>query len=91
MIAYGMNLVGFGPGLGAHGGRGAGGAGGMGGEMGGGMGAEGGFGEGPNPIQAGGMEDDPARDKMVSLLGEVANNTGTMAKKPGINVATANL
>jgi hypothetical protein len=91
MIAYGMNLVGFGPGLGAHGGRGAGGAGGMGGEMGGGMGMEGGFGEGPNPIQAGGMEDDPARDKMVSLLGEVANNTGTMAKKPGINVATANL
>jgi tape measure domain-containing protein len=91
MIAYGMNLVGFGPGLGAHGGRGAGGAGGMGGEMGGGMGAEGGFGEGPNPIQAGGMEDDPARDKMVSLLGEVANNTGTMAKKPGLNVATANL
>jgi hypothetical protein len=91
MIAYGMNLAGFGPGLGAHGGRGAGGAGGMGGEMGGGMGAEGGFGEGPNPIQAGGMEDDPARDKMVSLLGEVANNTGTMAKKPGINVATANL
>jgi hypothetical protein len=91
MIAYGMNLAGFGPGLGAHGGRGAGGAGGMGGEMGGGMRAEGGFGEGPNPIQAGGMEDDPARDKMVSLLGEVANNTGTMAKKPGINVATANL
>jgi tape measure domain-containing protein len=92
MIAYGMNLVGFGPGLGAHGGHGAGGVGGgMGGEMGGGMGMEGGFGEGPNPIQAGGMEDDPARDKMVSLLGEVANNTGTMAKKPGINIATANL
>jgi hypothetical protein len=91
MIAYGTNLVGFGPGLGAHGGRGAGGAGGMGGEMGGGMGAEGGFGEGPNPIQAGGMEDDPARDKMVSLLGEVANNTGTMAKKPGLNVVTANI
>jgi hypothetical protein len=88
MIAYGMNLAGFGPGLGAHGGRGAGG---VGGEMGGGMGAEGGFGEGPNPIQAGGMEDDPARDKMVSLLGEVANNTGTMAKKPGLNVVSANL
>jgi tape measure domain-containing protein len=91
MIAYGMNLAGFGPGLGAHGGRGAGGAGGMGEGMGGGMGAEGGFGEGPNPIQAGGMEDDPARDKMVSLLGEVANNTGTMAKKPGLNVVSANL
>jgi hypothetical protein len=93
MIAYGMNLAGLGPGLGAHGGHGAGagGAGGMGEGMGGGMGAEGGFGEGPNPIQAGGMEDDPARDKMVSLLGEVANNTGTMAKKPGLNVVSANL
>jgi hypothetical protein len=94
MIAYGMNLAGFGPGLGAHGGHGAGGvggAGGMGEGMGGGMGAEGGFGEGPNPIQAGGMEDDPARDKMVNLLGEVANNTGTMAKKPGLNVVSANL
>jgi hypothetical protein len=94
MIAYGMNLAGLGPGLGAHGGHGAGGvggAGGMGEGMGGGMGAEGDFGEGPNPIQAGGMEDDPARDKMVSLLGEVANNTGTMAKKPGLNVVSANL
>jgi tape measure domain-containing protein len=88
MIAYGMNIAGFGPGLGAHGGRGAGG---VGGGMGGGMGMEGGFGEGPNPIQAGGMEDDPARDKMVALLGEVANNTGTMAKKPGLNVVPANL
>jgi hypothetical protein len=94
MIAYGMNLAGLGPGLGAHGGHGAGGvggAGGMGEGMGGGMGAEGDFGEGPNPIQAGGMEDDPARDKMVALLGEVANNTGTMAKKPGLNVVSANL